>query len=606
MSDKNLTELEWKKFSKGKGYKDAAFVKALAALESGKTPQAKLDALAEIDKQAAVLRKAARNDEALGRYLDGAEQASDKERKLQEMQARKAAQAAPAAAADDEEETPALLTTKMIPLLRQVKKGEPMQVLVANTGKEAAVLLSRRAISPSKRKLLTNYLGVGGTVKFASGEAIWEENAVTFVLQTQAAGMAKKLKAALLKQTEQRTKVRVRGEDPSDIDDDGEPPEQESGESERQEDSGATLAGDEAAAFNARLAALMPSVKEMLTAGGPGADAVKHKVNEAGVSARQKEYGAANMLLDEAQALMSAGRAGSDGLSAPAAGNPSAAFNARLAALVPRVKEVVAAAGANAASVKLKVSEAGVAARKQAFAAANALLDEVQVLLDQAAATGAAHVQRGATEAADGGGPPQEPAQAQYQQRLSAIEPRYQAALGDRPAEAARLRAVFGYAGEQAAGGAYAKALEALRRLEGMLDTATPAQDSGSLAGYRSTLLACRAAVAEVNARIARLKAAISGQAPHDTELADELAGTLGQFNEELLAFVEAAIAGSEGEAPPAAQALKAQVVGFIAQVAADPLIQHVDRNPYGVAMEIGKTLGQRLESIRDAVPEPA
>lgn len=85
-------------------------------------------------------------------------------------------------------------------------------------------MLSRRPISPSGRKLLTDYLG-HGSPRFFPGICLFEANAYTFVVKTQAAGLAKKIKAALLKQIELRLKVRVRGEDPNDVDDDGDPAE---------------------------------------------------------------------------------------------------------------------------------------------------------------------------------------------------------------------------------------------------------------------------------------------------------------------------------------------------------------------------------------------
>ena len=222
MSDKNLTEPEWKKFSKGKDFKDAAFVKALAALGKATAPALQLDALADIEKQAEGLRKAYKADKDLSAYLDGLDKALDKQRKLSEAEARKSSKADDSGS--DEEDTPALLTTKMVPLLRQVRKGEEMQVLLASVGKEVAVLIARRGISPTRRKLLTEYLD-NGTPKFFSGHCIFEEAAYTFVMKTQAAGMAKKVKAALLRQVELRLKVRVRGEDPNDIDDDGDPAE---------------------------------------------------------------------------------------------------------------------------------------------------------------------------------------------------------------------------------------------------------------------------------------------------------------------------------------------------------------------------------------------
>lgn len=224
MSEKNLTEIEWKKFSKGRDLKDAALVKALAALEKAKAPDQQLTALEDIEKQADVLRKSAKNDKELVSYLDDLDKALDKQRKLSESEAKKAAREAEKKQGDDEEEdSPALLTTMMIPLIRAVKKGDiTLQALVAVAGKETVVLLSRRAISPSRGKLLKEQMASPGGLKFIRGECLLELGALTFVVQSQAAGLAKRLRAALLAQTDLRLKVRVRGENPDDLDSDGE------------------------------------------------------------------------------------------------------------------------------------------------------------------------------------------------------------------------------------------------------------------------------------------------------------------------------------------------------------------------------------------------
>jgi hypothetical protein len=82
------------------------------------------------------------------------------------------------------------------------------------------VLVSRRAVGPSQRKLMTNELGTTAGVKFLSGQCLFEKNAHTFVLEAKTAGLAKRLKAALHAQTGLRLKVRVRGPDPDDVDED--------------------------------------------------------------------------------------------------------------------------------------------------------------------------------------------------------------------------------------------------------------------------------------------------------------------------------------------------------------------------------------------------
>ena len=380
MSDKNLTELEWKKFAKGRNLKDAALVKALADLErAAKTgPGAQLAALVDIEKQADSLRKSAKGDKELAGYLDDLDKALDKQRKLSEFEAKKAAKAQ---SKDEEEEeaTPALLTTKMIPLIREVKKGGEFPVLLASTGKEVAVMLSRRAISPARRKLMTTYLDAGAP-KFFPGICIFEANAYTFVLQTQAGGLAKKVKAALLKQVELRLRVRVRGEDPKDVD-------EELGEADDDEPApGATHAapaGDTAAApanaddlktqYETRSARLIPLTLAALKARQGDVSKIRAVADFAREKGAGGNYKAALSALDALEKLLATASP-----TLTATGDAAAAFTARLAGLLPRVKQASAAARDE---VKRKLNAAGALAQNKAFDQANAELDEAEKLL---------------------------------------------------------------------------------------------------------------------------------------------------------------------------------------------------------------------------------
>ena len=122
---------------------------------------------------------------------------------------------------DDDDESSALLTTKMIPLLRQVNKGETMHVLVARAGKQVKVMMSRKPIAPARRKILADELGVSGGVKYFGGHCVNEDGATTFVLKSEVTGLAKLLKLALLDQTGMRVKkLSCRGEDGEDSDHD--------------------------------------------------------------------------------------------------------------------------------------------------------------------------------------------------------------------------------------------------------------------------------------------------------------------------------------------------------------------------------------------------
>jgi hypothetical protein len=140
---------------------------------------------------------------------------------------------------EEDEEASTLLTTKMVPLLRMVNKGETMHSLVATTGKQVVVMLSRKPISPARRKLLAEELGGAGGIKYIVGHCVREQGMTTFALKTQVAGMAKKLKLALLAQTGLRVKLRCRGED-GETDDDLDEPDEPAADEADGEDDGAS------------------------------------------------------------------------------------------------------------------------------------------------------------------------------------------------------------------------------------------------------------------------------------------------------------------------------------------------------------------------------
>ena len=232
-ASKFLSDAGWKDIASKNKIKDNGLLKALAdhkRLDPDKHDQA-LDSLDEIIKLAAQLKKAKDVVAAsaalkyIGELTNAAEgdrraavkakadagksaEAEARKRQDEEKKSRKGEDEG-----EEEEDSSELLTTKMVPLLRQVKKGEMMHALIASTGKQVVVLLSRKQISPARRKLLADELGVSGGVKYFVGHCLQEEGMATFVLKTQVAGLAKKLKLALLEQTGMRVNLRCRGED---------------------------------------------------------------------------------------------------------------------------------------------------------------------------------------------------------------------------------------------------------------------------------------------------------------------------------------------------------------------------------------------------------
>ena len=365
-----FSEATWTAFSKKQklDLRDAPLVKALAKFDktSEDKPEPRLEALQglieEIKKQvtAQAKRKKEMGDKVFGEVkdklyalLDSAEMLhKDTERAVE---ARKAS-------ADDEEESPALLTTRLIPLLREVRKGDvEMQALIALAGKETVVLLSRKAISPARGKLLKDQMTNPSGLKFIRGTCLLEQGSITFVVQAPAVGLAKKIKAALLQQTEQRLKVRVRGEDPNDVDEEGEdnestaegstipqaPPLRTAGAAKPQAAAGAT--DPAAAAFKARLSALVPKVKT-------AAPEVRAKVSEAGLAARKnRDFEGAHALLDEAERMLEAGLAVAAGTA------PATALTQKASAMKQALgKGIRRSRGPNAEAAKLhgRVQEA--------------------------------------------------------------------------------------------------------------------------------------------------------------------------------------------------------------------------------------------------------
>ena len=231
---KVLSDSAWKEvLAKNKAVKDNGMLKALADIkklgdDDHDNAQKILDDVVKLTAQLKKSKDAA-GSPAVAKFLAELASAADvamrdiakakveadkKARAEAEAKKQAAKESARDADEDGEEESSELLTTKLIPLLRQVNKGEMMHVLVARAGKQVAVMMSRKPIPPARRKLLSDELGVSGGVKFFAGHCVKEGGATTFVLKSEVAGLAKQLKLALLTQTGMRVKrLSCRGED---------------------------------------------------------------------------------------------------------------------------------------------------------------------------------------------------------------------------------------------------------------------------------------------------------------------------------------------------------------------------------------------------------
>ena len=229
---KVLSDAAWKEvLAKNKAVKDNGMLKALADIkklgdDDHDNAQKILDDVVKLTAQLKKSKDTAASP-AVTKFLAELSSAADvamrdiAKAKVETKKARAEADAKKAekkpgrdADEDDEEESPALLTTKLIPLLRQVNKGEMMHVLVARAGKQvrgddvAQADRSGATEAPGRRA------GRLGRRQVLHGHCVKEEGATTFVMKSEVAGLAKQLKLALLNQTGMRVKrLSCRGED---------------------------------------------------------------------------------------------------------------------------------------------------------------------------------------------------------------------------------------------------------------------------------------------------------------------------------------------------------------------------------------------------------
>lgn len=398
-----LNEAAWTGFTKKLSLKldDGPLLKALARFD--KAPEAppgpRQEALDELIKQLGeqlktfVKRKKELGDKTFGELKDKLYGLQGVAESLQKEIARELAAARKSGGSgldgDAEEDSPALLTSKMIPLIREVRKGGDLvlETLIALAGKETVVLLSRKSISPARGQLLKAQLSNASGLKFVRGQCLFEAQALTFVVEGAAAGLAKRLKAALLAQTELRLKVRVRGADSDEVEEEAE----EQGEQEPEEPSGEpvsevapTRVEDDPlrTRYEQRFGLLEARLMRVLSGGFGDASKMRAVVGFAQDKAEAGVWPGALKALDALEPLLAAAEAAAgDKAKDPPPGSlsddPAAAFNARLAALVPRVK-------AAAQEIRVVASEAGLMARKRDFEAAHELLDRVEALLKEA------------------------------------------------------------------------------------------------------------------------------------------------------------------------------------------------------------------------------
>jgi len=157
------------------------------------------------------------------------------------------------------------------------------------------------------------------------------------------------------------------------------------------------------------------------------------------------------------------------------------------------------------------------------------------------------------------------------------------------------------------------EANQALDEVEGWLggtgatQTGTPGETGyKGIVAYRTALLGFDAAKKSVTAQLEALRKAIPAALPDEAEYADELAAELDSLNEELGDAVNAAMNASENEKSPITDAVRRSLEGYITELASNALVNHVDTNPFGVAVSVQATLGGALKKIIEKFPVAA
>lgn len=326
MSDKNLTLKEWQKFSAGKGYKDAAFAKALTALDKGaQGPAAQLDALEAVRGQARALLKVHKADKPLDGWLGDLEAAARKRAAVLEKEAKQASSAA-VAASDDEDEGGGALTDpkrllQQLNLLRKDPDRTAQFAYVDGTGKAPGVLsVSAKATGRKLFALLSEQTGFKqgafGTIRADGSDLVLQ-------LDKPLGGLVKKLRAPVKACGFKARNIVLMNEDGTVFEKDADAPEGEDASAAPAAPAAprpaATATGE--AALVARLKALVPRVTALAAASD--GKAAKLMASEAAVFLRKGDLSKAEELLSKAEALVSRldGAPGAAGTPAsPAAG----------------------------------------------------------------------------------------------------------------------------------------------------------------------------------------------------------------------------------------------------------------------------------------------
>jgi hypothetical protein len=199
-------------------------------------------------------------------------------------------------------------------------------------------------------------------------------------------------------------------------------------------------------------------------------------------------------------------------------------------------------------------------------------------------------------------------AEKNYHARLAKLTPDLAHALREQIGDTGKIRAVAEFAREKAAGGTWDAALKALDALEKLL--APPTSDEGSDANampfpverFRKLQDDWLASKQRVNKSLSVLHDEIITEFddPDSTSAADNLARILARFTDGLGDTLDAFCKAGD----PATRSQLVAKVGriadmYLAYLNVEPLIAHVEANPYDVEVAVKATLSEPLTAVK-------
>jgi len=483
--------------------------------------------------------------------------------------------------------------------------------LVMKGGADGALIVAKKKVSPKDIKAAKDKCG--GTAVL-SGRCFSEDGKVVFEMpKTPPGAMTKVLKTIITRDAGFTLNVLPRQAPDADVDEADEA-EGAAGESQEGDEPNpeAPTANGQAAATAADAAAAAAQFKawqkELLFKAQTANDETKQKfklgMEKAQELAQQQKYELANTLLDKLETMLDQAAA------APAAPDP-AMDAARLSAFKRRQKELlldaVRASNEVKAKIKLGLDKAQQLAGEKKFDQADLILDKLDALLGAVPAAPAANEAEPPNQPGpQNETPPADPAAAQWETKLAALTPRYEEALRSRTGDVGRMRAVFAYAEEQATAGAFAKGVNALKQLELLLNAganATPASEAATpgLVKYRQTLLKFKTEMRALTAKLDAFKAKAAAALPEEEEVADEMVDQIGALQSEVQEAVDEAMNVARDERQPYTDATRAKIRGFVNQIKSNPLVKHIDQNPFapvGVEATVTASLNEIIAAM--------